>query len=172
MYSFFLFWEGGLQIWVGRGRGLLLHLSCPVCSVSGLYLPAVATFVSELLCCIYLFICWKNAEVVHDGRNIIQLQQKGSACSGPVFFSLLFPLHCCGTGSSSCFHLQAVPQVQPRILFIQDRKQLCTHFQAFIDKSMKTSWHCTHCSCCAQGMNDTLQFITSHDALLSCESDA
>lgn len=153
----------------GKGLAVAPQLSCMLCFRS---VFTRCSHICQRVVVLYLFICWKNAEVVHDGRNIIQLQQKGSACSGPVFFSLLFPLHCCGTGSSSCFHLQAVPQVQPCILFIQDRKQLCTHFQAFIDKSMKTSWHCTHCSCCAQGMNDTLQFITSHDALLSCESDA
>lgn len=161
----------------GKGLGVAPRLSCMLCFRS-VFIRCSHTCqrVVVLYVFIYLFICWKNAEVVHDGRNIIQLQQKGSACSGPVSFSLLFPLHCCGTGSSSCFHLQAVPQVQPHILFIQDRKQLCTHFQAFIDKYMKTSWHCTHCSCCAQGMNGTLQFITSHDALfflkVSCENDA
>lgn len=51
--------------------------------------------------------------------------------------------HCCSAVEQEAplaSTLHVAPQIQPRIPFIQDRKQLCTHVQSFLDENMKTAF--------------------------------
>lgn len=74
---------------------LLLHVLCfcySSCSALGLFLPATAALVCDLLC--YFCFCRKSA-LFHDGRNVIQLQGKQSLCSARS--SSLFFLSSCSS---------------------------------------------------------------------------
>lgn len=99
---------------------VVVHFAWPVCtalSVLGLFLPAAAALVNDLLCLICF--CRKRAQLFHDGRNVTQLRGKAvlvlsQILCAPLSLSTapwwdrklpMLPLKCCASGPAShSFH--------------------------------------------------------------------
>lgn len=122
-------WRWCWIVWLQSVRpdpGLFLRAAAPHTPL------AVPLF---LLCVLFIFLPM-SVQLHLDGRNIYTAATKRNNLPPPPpppqwdRKLLKLPL----------IHVapQIQPHIQPHIPFIQDRKQLCTHVQSFLDENMKT----------------------------------
>lgn len=95
----------------------VLPLACSSRCVLALFYP-LRLHLSTICCVTAICFCLKSAQLLHDGRNVIQLRGKAVL----VLSQIPFPLLCCSVVG------HGAPHVQPHILLIQDRERLHTYF--------------------------------------------